>query len=232
MSKRVLLFLAITGSALFWAALISEISLRYLDISGSGDSLSAALEIKEESDGLPASATRDDFLILFVLVSLAVASSSFLTYQIAKRNLLTTPPGNYVTNRRQTKRKSQGSKTSFKTTQERTGRKKVSKLPKTKNTTTSKQSEKTSRAPNKNDSASSSKGPAITGERVKGRVRVYYTRRSYGFVEDESKQTVFFHKSAVGQDINERDLTKKPSVSYVVTPSDRGPIATDIQLEQ
>ncbi|MXZ56652.1 MAG: cold shock domain-containing protein [Gammaproteobacteria bacterium] len=232
MSKRVLLLLAIIGSALFWAALISEISFRYVDMSGSGDSLEAALDIKEESEGLPPSATRNGFLVLFALVSLAVASSSFLTYQIAKRNLLTTPSSNKVTNRRQTKRQSQGSKTSFKTTQERTGHKKVSKLPKNKNTAPSKQSVRTGRAPNTVDPSSSSKGPAISGERVKGRVRVYYTRRSYGFVEDESKQTIFFHKSAVDQDINERDLTKKPSVSYIVTPSDRGPIATDIQLEQ
>jgi len=231
MSKRVLLLLAITGSALFWAALISEISLRYVDTSG--NSLYEVLETDiEESEGLPPSATRNGFLVLFVLVSLAVASSSFLTYQIAKRNQLTIPSSNSVTNRRQTKRQSHGSKTSFKTTQERTGQKKDSRLPKNKNTAPSKQSERTSRAPNTDDSSSSTKGPAISGERVKGRVRVYYTRRSYGFVEDESKQTIFFHKSAVGQDIDERDLTKKPSVSYIVTPSDRGPIATDIQLEQ
>lgn len=232
MSKRVLLLLAIIGSALFWAALISEISFRYVDMSGSGDSLYAALDTKEESEGLPPSATRNGFLTLFVLVSLAVASSSFLTYQIAKRNLLTIPPSASVTNRRQTKRQSQGNKTSFKTTQERTSQKRVSKLPKNKNTTSSKQSDQTGRALTTDDPSNSSKGPAISGERVKGRVRVYYTRRSYGFVEDESKQTIFFHKSAVGQDINERDLTKKPSVSYRVTPSDRGPVATDIQLEQ
>ncbi len=231
MSKRVLLLLAITGLALFWAALISEISFRYVDMSGSGDSMYAVLETEEESEGLPPSATRNGFLVLFVLVSLAVASSSFLTYQIAKRNLLTTSSST-VTNRRQTKRQTRGSKTSFKTTQERSGQRKVSKLPKNKNTTPSKQSAQAGRAPNTDDPSSSSKGPTISGERVKGRVRVYYTRRSYGFVEDESKQTIFFHKSAVGQDINERDLTKKPSVSYIVTPSDRGPVATDIQLEQ
>ena len=231
MSKRVLLLLAITGSALFWAALISEISLRYVNMSE--NSLYEVLETDtEESQGLPPSATRNGFLVLFVLVSLAVASSSFLTYQIAKRTQLTVPSSDSVTNRRQTKRQSQGNKTSFKTTQERTSQKRVSKLPKNKNTTPSKQSDQTSRAPNTGDPSNSSKGPAISGERVKGRVRVYYTRRSYGFVEDESKQTIFFHKSAVGQDINERDLTKKPSVSYIVTPSDRGPIATDIKLEQ
>ena len=232
MAKRVLLVLAVTGSALFWAALISEISFRYVDMSGSNESLASKLDSNENSEGLPQSATRNGFLVLFVLVSVAVASSSFLTYQIAKRNLLTTPASNNVSNRRQTKRQSQGSKTSFKTSQERTAQRKVSKFPKNKNTTPSKQPERTGKDPNVDDPSSSSKGSAISGERVKGRVRVYYTRRSYGFVEDESKQTIFFHKSAVGQDINERDLTKKPSVSYVVTPSDRGPIATDIQLEQ
>ncbi|MYD46098.1 MAG: cold shock domain-containing protein [Gammaproteobacteria bacterium] len=226
MAKRVLLLLAITGSALFWAALISEISFRYVDMSGSGD-IYSALDYQEESEGLPPSATRNSFLVLFLLVALAVASSSFLTYQIAKRNLLTQPPNDGVTNRRQNKRQSRGGKTSFKTSQERNVQKRVSKLPKNKNTTPSSQTTRTGNDPN-----SSSQGPTVSGERVEGRVRVYYTRRSYGFVEDESKQTIFFHKSAVGQDINERDLTKKPSVSYIVTPSDRGPIATDIQLEQ
>lgn len=231
MAKRVLLLLAIIGSALFWAALISEISFRYVDISGS-DSLLGSLEPEEESNGLPASETRTSFVVLFVLISLAVASSSYLTYQIAKRHLLTQPPSNGVTHRRQTKKQSRGNKTSFKTTQERTGQKKVSKLPKNKNTNPSTRPDRTGKSRNAPDPSSSSKEPLTSGERVKGRVRVYYTRRSYGFVEDDSKQTIFFHKSAVSQDINERDLTKKPSVSYVVSPSDRGPIATDIQLEQ
>ena len=232
MSKRVLLLLAIIGSALFWAALISEISFRYVDMSGSGDSLSTALDTSEESEGLAPSATRNSFLVLFVLVFLAVASSSFLTYQIAKRNVLTTLPSKRATNRRQNKKQSQRGKASFKTTQERTGQKKVSKPTKNKNTALANQTERTGKSPNADARSSSVKGQAISGERVKGRVRVYYARRSYGFVENESKQTFFFHKSAVGQDINERELTKKPNVSYIVSPSDRGPIATEIQLEQ
>lgn len=232
MAKRILLLLAIIGSALFWAALISEISFRYVDMSGAEDGLFGSFDSEQEADGLPSSATRTSFLVLFALVSLAVASSSYLTYQVAKRNLLTQLPSNGVTQRRQTKKQSRGNKTSFKTTQERTVQKKNSKLPKNKGTNSSTRHDRTGKTPNADDPSSSSREASISGERVKGRVRVYYTRRSYGFVEDESKQTIFFHKSAVNPDINERDLTKKPNVSYVVSPSDRGPIATDIQLEQ
>ena len=173
MAKRVLLLLAIIGSALFWAAVISEISFRYVDMSGADDGLFGSFDSEQESDGLPSSATRTSFLVLFVLVSLAVASSSYLTYQVTRRNLLTQPPSNSATRHRQTKKQARGNKTSFKTTQERTVQKKNSKLPKNKNTNSSTRPDRTGKTPNADDPSSSSREPSFSGERVKGRVRVY-----------------------------------------------------------
>lgn len=232
MNKRILLLLAIAGSTLFWAALITEISFRYIDVASAKDSLSIQLVADDESDEPQPSATRESFFVLFVLVAFAVMSTSFLTYQITKRNLLTQEGHNKESTRRQNKRQVQGNKTSFKTTRDRNFQKKTNNLPKTKQTTSTGHSQRANTGASSDAKPNASQTMEASGKRVKGRVRVYYTRRSYGFVEDESKQTIFFHKSAVAPDINERDLTKKPNVSYVVTPSDRGPVATDIQLEQ
>lgn len=232
MAKRILLLLAIVGSTFFWAALISEISFRYIDVASGEDSLSIKLEADDESDEPQPSATRDSFIVLFVLIAIAVMSTSFLTYQITKRNLLTQEGHRKASTRRQNKRQVQGNKTSFKTTRDRNVQKKATNLPKTKQTSSSGHGQRANTGASYDVKPNTSHASDASGKRVKGRVRVYYTRRSYGFVEDESKQTIFFHKSAVAQDINERDLTKKPNVSYVVTPSDRGPVATDIQLEQ
>lgn len=232
MAKRFLLLLAIAGSTLFWAALIAEISFRYLDVGSSEDSIFSSSDWDlDESESAPTSETRDGFLVLFVLVALAVSSSSYLAYRVAKRNQLLQSSSGTTTARRQTKKQVQGSKSSFKTSRERTVHKKSNTLPQNKKSHTSSQSVRKNTDTSANVGSQANQA-STTGERVKGRVRVYYIRRSYGFVEDASKQTIFFHKSAIGEDINERDLTKKPSVSYVVTPSDRGPIATDIQLEQ
>ena len=232
MAKRFLLLLAIAGSTLLWAALIAEISFRYLDVGSSDDSIFSSSEWDlDESDSAPASETRDGFLVLFVLVALAITSTSYLTYRVAKRNQLLQTSSGTNTARRQTKKQVQGNKSSYKTSRERSVQKRSNTPPQNRKPPTSGQSVR------KNTDTSANVGSQATqasssGERVKGRIRVYYIRRSYGFVEDDSKQTIFFHKSAIAADINERDLTKKPNVSYVVTPSDRGPIATDIQLEQ
>ena len=232
MNKRILLFLAIAGATLFWSALIAEISFRYIDVASSDDSIFTSWDADEESETSPPSETRESFLVLFVLVALAVMSTSYLTYQIAKRNQLTHQTGNSATTHRQTKRQVQGNKTSFKTSRERTVQKKNPNLSKNRKAPSSGQGERASSGATTEVGSATPQATGSSGKRIKGRVRVYYTRRSYGFVEDESKQTVFFHKSAIGPDIKERDLTKKPNVSYVVTPSDRGPIATEIQLEQ
>ena len=201
MAKRTLLFLAIVGSTLLWSALIAEISLRYV---------------------------TDSFLVLFLLVALAVVSTSYGTYKITIRNQHSQPHTQEATKRRQTQRQSGG----MKKTSERAPKTKTSRNPANKSTSSRASVE---RANNRSKTVSQSDSSSVvttSGKRIKGRVRVYYIRRSYGFVEDDSKQTVFFHKSAIGPEIDERDLTKKPEVSYVVTSSDRGPIATEIQLEQ
>lgn len=226
MAKRVLLLLAILGSILFWSAFIAEISLRYVNGSSSFEFSAASLDTdeKEETD---ATGSRDGFLVLFVLVTLAVSSTSYLTYQITKRNQLTQQHASQSTSRRRNQRQTQGNKSSFKTSQSKTNR-----VAKSKSTATSGSTQRANKSGTTVDRTESSKADVATGERVKGRVRVYYTRRSYGFVEDENKHTIFFHKSAIDADIDERDLTKKPNVSYLVTPSDRGPVATDIRLEQ
>ena len=233
MNKRILLFLAIVGSTLFWAALIAEISFRYIDVGSSDDSLYEDLQVNDDSETSQPSETRESFLVLFSLVALAVLSSSYLTYQITKRNQIKHQTSNSTTTRRQTKRQVQGNKTSFKTSRERTVQQKTSSHSKNRKVTSSSgQSDRASSGTTAAVGSDTSQATGSSGKRVKGRVRVYYTRRAYGFVEDDSKQTIFFHKSAIGPDINERDLTKKPNVSYIVTPSDRGPVATEIQLEQ
>lgn len=232
MGKRFLLLLVIAGSTLLWAALIAEISLRYLDVGSSDDSIFSSSDWDlDESDSAPASETRDGFLVLFVLVALAVSSTSFLTYRVAKRNQLLQSSSGTTTARRQNKKQVQGNKSSFKTSRERTVQKKSNTLPQNKKSPASSQSVRKNTHTSANVGSQAAEASTST-ERIKGRVRVYYIRRSYGFVEDDSKQTIFFHKSAIAENINERDLMKKPNVSYVVTPSDRGPIATDIQLEQ
>ena len=201
MAKRTLLFLAIVGSTLLWSALIAEISLRYV---------------------------TDSFLVLFVLVALAVVSTSYGTYKITIRNQHSQPNTQEATKRRQSQKQSSG----MKKTSERAPKNKTNRNPANKSTSSRASVE---RANNRSKTVSQSDASSVvttSGKRVKGRVRVYYIRRSYGFVEDDSKQTIFFHKSAIGPEIDERNLTKKPEVSYIVTSSDRGPIATEIQLEQ
>ena len=231
MAKRILLLLAIIGSILFWSAFIAEISLRYVNVSSSFDISQTNWEADEQSES-EGTGSRDGFLILFVLVTLAVSSTSYLTYQITKRNQLTHQHTSQSTSRRRSQRQTQGNKSSFKTTREKTTQSKSTRVSRSKNTATSGSSERANASGTTGERADSSKANEASGVRVKGRVRVYYPRRSYGFVEDENKHTIFFHKSAINADIDERDLTKKPNVSYKVTPSDRGPIATDIQLEQ
>lgn len=201
MSKRTLLLLAIVGVSLFWSGLIAELSLRYF---------------------------KDNFLVLFLLVTIAVVSTSYLTYQTTRRNELSKK----TRTRRQTKKQSRGNKTSFKSSAQRTSQNRGNKFtPKTK-TTPPNPAGKTSTSNKSRTQTDTPKATETSTTRTKGRVRVYYTRRSYGFVEDEKKQTVFFHKSAVDPNVDERDLTKKPNVTYLITPSDRGPVATEIQLEQ
>lgn len=231
MTKRILLILAITGSTLFWSALIAEISLRYVNISSSLEISQTNWDIDAEAE-TQATGSRQEFLVLFVLVALAITSTSYLTYRVAKRNQLTQQYGKQSTKRRQNQRQTQGNKSSYKTTRERTTQNKTSRLPKTRSTATSGSTGRANTSGTAAAQPDSSEATASSGERIKGRVRVYYTRRSYGFVEDENKNTMFFHKSAINSNIDERDLTKKPNVSYVVTTSDRGPVATEIELEQ
>ena len=205
MSKRILLLLAVAGSTLFWSALIADISLRWVN---------------------------DSFLVLFVLIALAVVSTSYLTYQITKRNQLTHQNTKGSSPRQQTQKQSRGNKTSNKAARERGVQGKTTRVPANKTSTTPGSGDKASSRAKTTSQSDTSQVSTTSGERIKGRIRVYYIRRSYGFVEDENKQTIFFHKSAIGSDIDQRNLTKKPAVSFVVSSSERGPVATDIQLEQ
>ncbi|MDE0093391.1 MAG: cold shock domain-containing protein [Gammaproteobacteria bacterium] len=190
MNPRKLYFFALIGFIFLWSALTAELALRYFKVDP------YALE----------NSTFVPFVALFVITTLGLVLSNFITFQILNRSTSTTA--------KDTK------KTSSKNHQKKTKKKvsgKTSQTDKGENKSTTKESA------NKKRNKSATKG-------VSGRVKVYFRKSSYGFVEDDQGNRIFFHKTGFKTKVSDHALVQRPKVKFDVGKNERGLVANNIRI--
>ncbi len=208
--SRLLIFLAaLVGVSLFWCALITEITLRFLPSS---------------------------FMSLAILVFVACASTGLLFYNFARRvpNLANTSsvatsertsPNRRSTRVRQGKANAnqQGPQRERASNQRAQGKSSSGERP------TNRPGSRQNRPP-KAAQRNPARSQTRTASRTNGHIKSYSSRQSYGFVVSESGEQAFFHKTNLDSGISDKDLEKERAVSYEVHSGDRGPVATKIRL--
>lgn len=149
---------------------------------------------------------KDSFVTIVVVTALGLVLSNILTFQILKRS-----PSSRTKTTKKSKSKNRQKKTtkmvSAKTDRPKKGENKSS----TKETT------------NKKRNKSETKG-------VSGRVKVYFRKSSYGFVEDDQGNRIFFHKSGFKTKVSDHALVQRPKVKFDVGKNERGLVANNIRI--
>ncbi len=209
MSRSLTFLAALVGASLFWCALITEITLRFL----------------------PA-----NFIALAFLVFIACLSTGLLAYTFARRVPKSANAGRSATtdsqspNRRSAREKrgkpdanQQGSGRERNTNQRAQPRGQSS------DRTASRSSQRQSK-PNKSASRNSQRSQSRSANRTSGRIKSYSSRQSYGFVVSDKGEQAFFHKTNLDPGVDDKELEKERPVSFEIQSGDRGPVATKIRL--
>lgn len=145
---------------------------------------------------------KDSFVAVFVITALGLVLSNIITFQILKRSPSTTKKSTSKNHQKKTRKKVSG-----KTDRPKKGENKSS----TKETT------------NKKRTKSETKG-------VSGRVKVYFRKSSYGFVEDDQGNRIFFHKNSFKTKVTDHALVQRPKVKFDVGKNERGLVANNIRI--
>jgi CspA family cold shock protein len=61
---------------------------------------------------------------------------------------------------------------------------------------------------------------------MKGKIKWYYTRKGYGFIQGDDGKDVFVHRTAIPM---ETALNEGDAVEFEVEASDRGPQAKNVK---
>lgn len=199
--RQLRLILVAIAFALFWSAVIAEVTLRY---------------------------ASESFSVLFVLSVFGLMVASFLGYRVAIRNSVgsskSSGPNNQTRSSSQTRRRR-----STKSVQQQNTATKT-RSPRPRDSTRSSQRPPVS-PKSGTDRAPSEKQPDSI-ERVSGQVRVYFPKLAYGFIEDTSGVKAFFHKNSVDSALSDKDLTRRPKVTFELVSGERGPVANNIRTAE
>lgn len=149
---------------------------------------------------------KDSFFAIFVITALGLVLSNIITFQILKRS-----PSTTTKNTKKSTSKNHQKKTTKKVSRKTDRPKKGEKESTTKETT------------NKKRNKSETKG-------VSGRVKVYFRKSSYGFVEDDQGNRIFFHKNSFKTKVTDHALVQRPKVKFDVGKNERGLVANNIRI--
>ncbi|MXW54762.1 MAG: cold shock domain-containing protein [Gammaproteobacteria bacterium] len=65
---------------------------------------------------------------------------------------------------------------------------------------------------------------------MRGQVKSYSQRQSYGFIRGDDGKQAFFHKTNLDPGLDDKNIEKDLAVTYEIREGDRGPVATKIQI--
>ena len=210
MNKKLLLVLGLIGVGLFWSALVAEITLRYLP--GSFIYMSGLVFLSCMCSGLLA--------YLFTRRNLANGARDKRVGKVERTSEETRPPSGQPRrgpnqssqnrSRRPSKSPDRGDESAKSTEQSNKTRSRPERRPK---------------AESKSDRSQSTK-PA----RIRGQVKSYSQRQSYGFIRGDDGKQAFFHKTNLDPGLDDKNVEKDLAVTYEIREGDRGPVATKIQV--
>ena len=209
MNKKLVLVLGLIGVGMFWSALVAEASLRFLP---------------------------GNFILLAILVFVSCLCSGMLVYMFTRRDL-----ANVSKNTRAAKSQDASEAGRQQSRQARRGsgqggqardRKTASSSARDSNQKSSGQSRQARARPERRPRGGEKpeRPPSSKTTRIRGQIKSYSQRQSYGFIRGDDGKQAFFHKTNLDPGLDDKNVEKDLAVTYEIRDGDRGPVATKIQL--
>lgn len=209
MNKKFVLVLGLIGIGMFWSALVAEATLRFLP---------------------------GNFVLLASLVFVSCLCSGMLVYMFTRRNLVDTSKETRVrksqnasaAGREQSRQPRRGSRPGGQSTDRKVPQSSA-------RDNNSKSSEKSRQARTRPEGrqrggAKPERSQGTKTARIRGQIKSYSQRQSYGFIRGEDGKQAFFHKTNLDPGLDDKNVEKDLAVTYEIREGDRGPVATKIQL--
>lgn len=209
MSRSLTFLAALAGVSLFWCALITEITLRFLS---------------------------SNFISLAILVFVACLSTGLLAYNFARRvpkgaNSARAASAESQSPNRRAGREKQGKPEAAQqgSGRDRNSNQRTQPRGSSNDRAASRSNSRQSRS-TRAAARHSQRSQSRPANRTSGRIKSYSSRQSYGFVVSEKGEQAFFHKTNLEPGVDDKELEKERPVSYEIQSGDRGPVATKIRL--
>lgn len=209
MNKKLLLVLGLIGVGMFWSALVAEASLRF---------------------------HPGNFILLASLVFVSCLCSGMLVYMFTRRNLVDTSKearvgkskNASVAGREQSRQPRRGSRQGG----QATDRKISQSTARDNSSKSSEQSRQTRARPDRRQrgGAKPERSQGTKTARIRGQIKSYSQRQSYGFIRGDDGKQAFFHKTNLDPGLDDKNVEKDLAVTYEIREGDRGPVATKIQI--